>query len=257
MNKIQHDHNISLVDVINFLVGSGRNIFIGVVLGVLFGVAFDKIYIGKYYVEARLKPIQINGSSSIDLSALLDNMKNTFFYSEFTNKSCELGEGEYIKIMVIEKLSPTINKDSGEIKISNIGKNKNQVQECIQSAIQDVNSYAKKIAQKDQIIINKIILLEKQELEKLERIFEVKNINPNSLLYQEYISIQKNHNANKLKMEEYKNIIANNIYLEEYVYQPNEMVRLKKGAIIALSALMGFVLSLALSLGRKNLRIKM
>jgi LPS O-antigen subunit length determinant protein (WzzB/FepE family) len=138
-NTISEDE-ISLKDIIDFLVESWKTIVLGGVVGGLLGLGYGLIAPAKYQATANIQVAKVAGADVEAPAILIDKLKMPMYYSQKTYVACnvtdKLDPGEEIAKI----LKPTLAKTAPIITISYREESREDAQKCLVSVLDDVRS---------------------------------------------------------------------------------------------------------------------
>ncbi len=165
-SKIEDE--ISLKDIVDFLIESWKIILLGGVVGGLLGLGYGTMVTPKYQATASIQVAKVAG---IDVEApllLVEKLKMPMYYSKKTYEACNVVEKLEPGDAIAKTLKPNLAKTAPIITISYSEESPEGAQKCLEGVLDDIrasqNLLAKPIIQSKNIQLVNL----KQKLETAE-----------------------------------------------------------------------------------------
>ncbi len=169
------ENEISLKDIIDFLVESWKKILLSGVAGGLLGLGYVVKVPAKYQATANIQPAKVAGIDVETAAVLIEKLKMPMFYSQKTYAACGVIESLTPGEVIVSSLKPTLAKNAPIITISYLGVSPEVAKNCLESVIDDIrvdqNLLTKSILQGK---ANQLVNL-KQNLESAENTVKMLN----------------------------------------------------------------------------------
>jgi len=263
-NPIPEDE-ISLKDIIDFLVESWKEIVLTGMLGTAGAVAYLLVTPNQYQATANFQVAKVAGSDVEKPAVLIEKLRIPTFYSQKTLSVCNVTEKNDPGATIAKNLKPTLSKAASIINITYKAKSIEDARSCLSSVVDDVR-ISQNILSKPILDIKAIQLLTlKQKLESSEKyVKELPNSNfdfsdskfsSSSLLLA--TTIMKENEVIDLRVQISDMEISlidpqtKDVFLTAPIHAPQQKVSPKR-AITLIGGLMGgLLLGLLFMLGRK------
>lgn len=171
-NSIQDDE-ISLKDIIDFLIDSWKKILLSGVLGGLLGLGYVVITPAKYQATANIQVAKVAGSEVEAPAMLVEKLKMPLYYSEKTYVACNVLDKIEPGELIAKTLKPSLVKNVPIITISYKEKSTEGAKNCLAGVLEDIRVNQGLLAKPIfQIKINQLVNL-KLKLESAEKIMKV------------------------------------------------------------------------------------
>jgi LPS O-antigen subunit length determinant protein (WzzB/FepE family) len=167
-NPIPEDE-ISLKDIIDFLVESWKAIVFTGLLGTAGAVAYLLVTPNQYQVTANFQVAKVVGSDVESPALLLEKLKIPTFYSQKTLSVCNVTEKIDPGAIIAKNLKPTLTKTAPIINITYKAKSIEDARRCLEAVLDDIRT-SQNLLSKPILTIKAIQLLTlKQKLESSEK----------------------------------------------------------------------------------------
>jgi uncharacterized protein involved in exopolysaccharide biosynthesis len=138
-NTISEDE-ISLKDIIDFLVESWKTIVLGGVVGGLLGLGYGLIAPAKYQATANIQVAKVAGIDVEAPAVLIEKLKMPMYYSQKTYVACNVMDKLEPGEEIAKTLKPVLAKTAPIIAISYREESREGAQKCLESVLDDVRS---------------------------------------------------------------------------------------------------------------------
>lgn len=170
--EIASENQISLKDIIDFLAESWKTIMLGGVAGGLLALGYALKVPAEYRATANFQMAKVAGIDVEPIGVLHEKLKMPMFYSQKTYAACGVIENFSNGEAFVNKLKPTLAKNSSFITISYLGASPVVATKCLESVLDEIrvnqSLLAKPILQAKS---NELVLLRKK-LESSEKILQ-------------------------------------------------------------------------------------
>jgi LPS O-antigen subunit length determinant protein (WzzB/FepE family) len=136
-NTISEDE-ISLKDIIDFLVESWKTILLGGVLGGLLGLGYAAIAPVKFQATASIQVAKVAGEDVEAPALLLEKLKMPMYYSQKTYVACNVMEKLEPGEVIVKIIKPTLLKPASIITISYQDVSPEDAKKCLEGIVDDV-----------------------------------------------------------------------------------------------------------------------
>ncbi len=178
-NRILEDE-ISLKDILDFLIGSWKTIMLGGVIGGLLGLGYAVTTPANYQATANIEVGKVAGADVEAPAVLVEKLKIPTYYSQKTYVACNVRGAVEAGEVIAKTLKPTLSKTAPIITISYKEKSPENAKKCLESVLQDIRTnqglLAKSIFEgKTNELLNLKLRLESAE--KITKVLLNKNAN--------------------------------------------------------------------------------
>jgi hypothetical protein len=176
-NTMSEDE-ISLKDIIDFLIESWKKIVLGGIAGGLLGLGYLVIAPAKYQATASIQVAKVAGIDVEAPALLVEKLKMPMYYSQKTYVACNLMDKHESGEVIAKTLKPILTKSAPIITISYREKSREGAQKCLESVLDDVRSNQSLLAKpifesKANQLLN--LKLKLESAEKLVKILDKNN----------------------------------------------------------------------------------
>jgi Chain length determinant protein len=156
----QEDDEISLVDILLFIIASSRNVLLSSVVCLTVGIAYYLAAPKMYEASATIQMQMVAGELVEPPVALLERIKLPLFFSAETLQACGSdGDLSFINKFA-DKLKPRINKSAPLISFSAQAKSEQEARACLEKVIGEIQKSQNELAKP-------LIELKKEKLAQL------------------------------------------------------------------------------------------
>lgn len=264
------EDEISLKDIIDFLVESWKSILVTGVLGVLGAITYITVTPNMYQATANMQVAKVAGGDVEAPAILIEKLKMPMYYSQKTYMACnvmdEIQPGEEIA----KSLKPTLSKTAPIITISYKEESPEAAQQCLESVIEDIRANQKLLAKP--ILDTKAYQLVnlKQKLEAAEKIIKIlpsKNLNfdfndskfsGSTLLLATTLNKENEIKDLRTQINDLEILLSEpqtrETFLAAPIYAPQQKVSPKRGIALIAGLMGGLFLGLLLVLSQRAYR---
>ncbi|MBU3599669.1 hypothetical protein ICN28_03965 [Polynucleobacter sp. 30F-ANTBAC] len=264
------EDEISLKDIIDFLVESWKSILVTGVLGILGAITYITVTPNMYQATANIQMAKVAGTD-VELPAILiEKLKMPMYYSQKTYSACNVMDKVAPGEAIAKSLMPTLSKTAPIITFSYKEESPEAAQQCLESVLEDVRTNQKLLAKpifdaKSYQLVNL-----KQKLEAAEKTLKIlPNKNSNFDFTDSKFSASTLLLATTLNKEnEIKDLRTQvndlevsltepqtrETFLAAPIYAPQQKVSPKRGIALIAGLMGGLFLGLVLVLGQRAYR---
>jgi uncharacterized protein involved in exopolysaccharide biosynthesis len=132
------EDEISLKDIIRFLVESWKTIVLGGTAGGLLGLGYAVIAPNQYQVTASIQMAKVAGVDVENPLILFEKLKMPTYYSQKTYANCNVLEKQEPGEAIIKTLKLTLVKSTSIITISNRDSSSENAKKCLEAVLSDI-----------------------------------------------------------------------------------------------------------------------
>jgi uncharacterized protein involved in exopolysaccharide biosynthesis len=140
------EDEISLKDIIDFLLESWKSILSTSVLGVLGAVAYIAFTPNMYQATANIQVAKVAGTDVESPAILAEKLKMPTYYSQKTYSACNVMDDISPGEEIAKSLKPTLSKTAPIITVSYKEESPEIAQKCLESVLEDVRVNQKLLA---------------------------------------------------------------------------------------------------------------
>jgi uncharacterized protein involved in exopolysaccharide biosynthesis len=261
------EDEISLKDIVDFLVESWKTIVVGGVAGGLLGLGNAVTTPAKYQATANIQVAKIAGADVEAPATLLEKLNMPMFYSQKTYAACNLMEKLEPGEVIAKTLKPTLAKTAPIITISFQEKSPEDAKKCLEGVLNDVrfnqNILAKPIFESK---TNQLLNL-KLKLESAERIvktlpknnagfdFSDSKFSASTLLLATTLSKENEIQDLRTAINDLEIALVEpqtrEAFLTTPIYAPGQKVSPKRDMIVLVGLMAGLFIGLLLMMGKR------
>lgn len=156
------EDEISIKDIIDFLMESWKTIALSGLIGGLSAVGYAFITPPKYQATANIQVAKVAGSDVESPSTLLDKLKMPMYYSTESYTACNVMDMIEPGEVISKNLKPVLSKSSPIISFYYIEDSPAAAQKCLESILNDVRK-------SQNLLAKPIIEIKKNQLENLRK----------------------------------------------------------------------------------------
>ncbi len=164
---------ISLKDIIDFLVDSWKIVVLGGVAGGILGLGYGLIAPAKFQATANIQVAKVAGVDVEAPATLVEKLKMPSYYSQKTYVACNVTDKIEPGEVIAKTLKPTLAKTSPIITISYREKSREDAQKCLESVLDDVRSNQSLLAKPMFEVKTNQLLNFKRKLESAEKLIKI------------------------------------------------------------------------------------
>ena len=140
------DDEISLIDILIFLIASGKNIVKSTLVCLALGGAYYFLVPKMYEVTATITMATVAGDPVEAPAILLEKMKLPLYFAPATLQACG-SDGQFnSQAKFVDKIKPTINKSAPFVSLATQAQSTQEAKACLSAVIAEVNSKQAAIA---------------------------------------------------------------------------------------------------------------
>ena len=265
------EDEISLKDIIDFLLESWKVIALGGVIGGLLATGYAFITPPKYQATANIQVAKVAGTDVETPSTLVEKLKMPMYYSTESYSACNVMDKIEPGVMIAKNLKPVLSKTAPIINFSYKEASPINAQKCLESVLNDIRSnqnlLAKPILESKK---NQLTNL-KQKLEAAERIiktlpnqssnfdFSDTKFSASALLLAATLSKENEVKDLRTQINDLEIALlepqTREAFLTTPIYAPKEKVSPKLALILMGGLAAGLFLGFFFIIGKRSLRI--
>jgi Chain length determinant protein len=142
----QDDDEISLIDILIFLIASGKNIVKSTLVCLALGGAYYFSVPKMYEATATVAMATVAGDPVEAPAVLLEKMKLPLYFAPATLQACGSDGQVNSQAKFVDKIKPTINKSAPLVSFSTQAQSTQEAKACLSAVIAEVNSMQAAIA---------------------------------------------------------------------------------------------------------------
>jgi len=140
------DDEISLIDILIFLIASGENIVKSTLVCLALGGAYYFSVPKMYEATATIAMATVAGNPVDAPAVLLEKMKLPLYFATATLQVCGSDDQLNSRAKFVDKIKPTINKSAPYVSFTTQAQSTKEAKACLSAVIADVNSNQAEIA---------------------------------------------------------------------------------------------------------------
>jgi len=178
---VQSEPEISLLDIVEFFENQWKKILFGGLVGGILGVSYALLAPPKFEASAN---IQVARVANVDVETpilLSEKLKLPSYYSQETLSACKLDDLDDPRSVLIEKLKPTLVKNTTYVSVAYKDKTVEIAKNCLTGVLNDIRNSQSELAhpiieaRKNQLVTLKSKLEDIDHT--LKTVFSSKNLN--------------------------------------------------------------------------------
>lgn len=264
------EDEISLKDIIDFLIESWKSILVTGVLGVLGAITYITVTPNMYQATANIQMAKVAGTDVESPAILIEKLKMPMYYSQKTYSACNVMDEILPGEEIAKSLKPTLSKTAPIITFSYKEESPEAAQQCLESVLDDVRANQKLLAKpifdaKSYQLVNL-----KQKLEAAEKTLKIlpsKNSNfdftdskfsASTLLLATTLNKENEIKDLRTQVNDLEVSLTEpqtrETFLATPIYAPQQKVSPKRGIALIAGLMGGLFLGLVLVLGQRAYR---
>jgi capsular polysaccharide biosynthesis protein len=261
------EDEISLRDVINFLIQSWRIISISGVAGGLFATAYTFTEHPNYHATAAIQVAKVLGADVEASDLLLEKIKLPTYYSVTSYSACGLMAEPEPGVVIVENVTANLSKNQQIVNISYKADSRDGAHKCLGGIVNDIrdnqNNLARSIFKVEE---NKLIKLKKKldalentqktRFNKISELTSADSISSVVLFYLTNLSAEAEINNLWTKVNNLEISLAESEIKETFFIAPihvsKEKIFLKRGRFMASGLILGLTLGLLFMIGKRS-----
>ena len=264
------EDEISLKDIIDFLVESWKSILVTGVLGVLGAITYITVVPNMYQATANIQMAKVAGTD-VELPAILiEKLKMPMYYSQKTYSACNVMDEILPGEEIAKSLRPTLSKTAPIITFSYKEESPEVAQQCLESVLEDVRANQKLLAKPIFDAKSYQLANLKQKLEAAEKTLKIlpsKNSNfdftdskfsASTLLLATTLNKENEIKDLRTQVNDLEVSLTEpqtrETFLAAPIYAPQQKVSPKRGIALIAGLMGGLFLGLVLVLGQRAYR---
>lgn len=144
-NPVLEDE-ISLKDIIDFLIESWKSILVTGLLGVLGAITYITVTPNMYQATANIQMAKVAGTDVESPAILIEKLKMPMYYSQKTYSACNVMDEILPGEEIAKSLKPSLSKTAPIITFSYKEKSPEAAQQCLEGVLEDVRANQKLLA---------------------------------------------------------------------------------------------------------------
>jgi hypothetical protein len=140
------DYEISLIDILIFLIASGKNIVKSTLVCLALGGAYYFSVPKMYEATATISMATVAGDTVEAPANLLEKMKLPLYFTPATMQACGSDGHLNSQAKIIDKIKPTLNKVASTISLATQAQSTQEAKACLSAVIAELNSNQAEIA---------------------------------------------------------------------------------------------------------------
>jgi capsular polysaccharide biosynthesis protein len=261
------EDEISLRDVIDFLIQSWRIISISGVAGGLFAAAYTFTEHPNYHATAAIQVAKVLGADVEASDLLLEKIKLPTYYSVTSYSACGLMAEPEPGVVIVKNITANLSKNQQIVNISYKADSRDGAHNCLEGIVNDIrdnqNNLARSIFKVEE---NKLIKLKKKfdalentqktRLNKISGLTSADSISSAVLFHLTYLSAEAEINNLRTEVNNLKISLEEPEIKETFFVAPihvsKENIFLKRGRFIASGLMLGLTLGLLFMIGKRS-----